>query len=356
MKVALTILLIIFVLSNAQEKSVVDAFDFIKGFGTGLHFERLSPTIEVCTHAISIASKAFSEAIHAYQEHQPFYNFMNNVTIAMGTSPRVCRKCVVVPSDVWRNLEEMYFKKFDYKWENYFHAVFLNLGYRMDEIIYNVLKAKSFIEVHDFLNAGYFSGTTVNIIFNVSTDKPIPPPPPIDDDFANRLELGTNWTDIHQKFRTYYNYSMITLNYTKWINGTTSRNLNSSVMSIEMKGYTALMLLYNPTPANILEAVLTIIDSLEYLNALFNGLYFAIEQIPQKIFKDSIFEHIAYTPLNLVLHLGYFVWDGYRLYNDWKADKYLDMSRRVAILFRKFMYFDEDTLDEILNKVSMSDI
>ena len=202
-----------------------------------------------------------------------------------------------------------------------------------------------------------YCATTVNIIFNVTSNKPVPPPPPIDDDTPLRVaNVNTDWNDIHNKFRTYFNYSMITLNYTRWINGTTMKNLNSSVMNIEMKVYTALTNLTDPQPHNIVEAVLILVDSLEYVNALFNGLYYTIEQLPTKIFKDSIIEHISYAPMNFVLHMGYFGWDGYRLYNDIKSEKYLDMCRRAAIIFRKFMYYDDDTLDEIHNRVSVYEI
>ncbi len=340
----------------AQDESVVDIFGFIKGFGLGLHFERLSPTIEVCTGNIKAVVKAFSEAFQAFAEHQPFYGFMNNVTLAMGTVPRMSRSCVLVPGDVWKNLQERYFKQFNYSWENYFHAVFLNLGFKMDEIVYNLLKAKSYLELHDFLNGGYFSGCTLNVIFNVTSDKPIPPPPPIEDDTPMTTAVGTNWTDIHHKFREYYNYTMIAFNYTRWVNATTSKNLNSSVMNIEMKAYTALMLLNNPKEKNILEAVLTAIDILDYMNVLFNAIYFTVEQVPMNILKDSIIQHFSYAPVNSILHIGYVGWDSYKIVTDLKEGNYRDLSRRIAVIFRKLLYFDDDTLDEIFAKVPIADI
>ncbi len=351
MKLGLLLLTALCSLALAQDQGMSEVGEFAKGFVSGLHFERLSPTIQLWCDYLSTAAKAFSEAMGAYNEHQPFYNFMNNVTLAFGTVPPVCRTTAKLPAAIMDSLEQTYFKKFNYSWEAYLYAAFLNLGFRMDEIIYNVLKVKSFFEQKDFLNSGYHCGTTINIMINVTSARPVPPPPPVDDDLPMRV--NANWTDIHNNFRTYFNYSMITLNYTKWINATTANNLNSSVMDIEMKGYTAITLLND---ANTMEGILTFIDVLSYVNTFFNGIYYTIQQLPVAMTKDTIFEHLAYAGLNQLLHVGYYAWNGWKLYGDFSAKEYDDVPRRIAIIFRRIIYFDEDTLDEINNGVDQWDV
>lgn len=366
MKIVLVLLLSAVFLARAEQDEI-GVVDYGKGFVLGLHLEKLAPSLKHCANAMSNAVQAARDVINAFNEHQTFYNLMNNATKGLGTLSPLARQCVLVPNEVMKNLREKYFEKFEYSWEKYLHAVFLNLGYRMDEIVKNVLKIREYFDKGDYYNAGFYSGDTVNIVFNVTTQAPVPRPSPfsaneesteyptIEEEEHSLLEVRTNWTDLHEKFREYYNYSMIILNYTKWINGTTSKNLNSSVMNIEMNLYTSLMELQKPEP-NIQEAILTLIDITLHVNALFNGIYFSIVQIPEKIFKDSVFQHIDYLPLNLLLHSGYFVYDGYRLYDDIVDKKYFDMCRRITIIIRKFLYFDEDVLDEINNGVSVEDM
>ena len=349
MKLCAIVFLCAITLAFAQDKAVLDALDFMKGFGLGLHLEKLSPVIGMCINATRAANKAFVDAIAAYQEHQPFYDFVNNATIAIGKVSKVTRYCASTPSDVWRNLDEKYFKKFNYTWENYFHAVFLNLGYRMDEIAYSLLKAKSYFEAKDYPNAGYYLGNSVNIVVNVTSDKPVPPPPPSFNIQAVELTVGTNWTDIHSKFLGAFNYTITTLNYTHWVNETTAHNLNHSIIGIELKAYTAIMCLTDPKHRDVLEAVLSIFDMLEYDNTLFNGIYYTVKQLPKAVIKNSIFEHIKYAPLNFFLHLGFVIWDGSKMITDIKTGNTKDMVRRIATIFRKIIYFDEDTLEEILS-------
>jgi hypothetical protein len=277
-----------------------------------------------------------------YADHKPFYDFMNNFTFAIGTVTPVCRVCAKVPDAFMKAIEEQYFKKFKNLME-YLHAVFINLGFSMDEIIHLVLKIASHMGNGQYFESGNSAGGLVNLILNVTSDHPTPPDPPKEED-DKLFRKNSNGEGIHDTFRAYFNYTMITLNYTKWVNTTTINNLNSSVLDIEMKWYTAILEFSKP---NVMEGVLLLTDSLAFVNKLFNGLYFTTQQLPEKVFKDSIFEHITYAHRNLIQHLGYFIYHGKLLLDDWNSKQYLDMCRRIAVLARKVLYFDEDVLDDI---------
>ena len=353
MKVLILLLLGLSAVSYCQ---MTEMLNFTKGFVLGLHLEKLSPSFKDFYTALQRSIHSFDQAIHAYNEHQPFHNFMNNATIALGTVPSVARTAVRVPLDTWKEIKRVYIDVFK-TWDAYLLAVLINMAFKADEIIYNVLKVRSCIVTDkNYTCGGYYSGNTVNMIFNVTSPKPMPPPYPDDDSlmhFPHGLGITTNWTDIHLKFREYYNYTMISLNYTKWINATTATNLNSSVMNSELKIYNSFM---SFSKGDIIEGILDIIDTLEYLNKFYNGVYYTIEQVPTKILKDTVFEYITFLPLNLLQHLGYFAWDGYKIYDDLQKHKYADMCRRIAIVARKFLYFDEDVLDDITHHVQLSDL
>jgi hypothetical protein len=371
----IVLLLCLVVAAAATEEVESNPFvDFVEGFALGLHVELIAPSIKVCAVAIQSLYKAVEGFIQALSEHQTFYNLMNNATKGIATISPVCRRCYVVPMDFWRQMNATYFQKFNQSWLLYFQSVGLNTLYRTQDVGENVLKIKAAFESKDYLNAGFYIGDAVNIIFNVTSLSPIPRPAPSSDPMVSPLDLPvdlpvdgkgelrqvvpmsgprTDWEDVHKKFRLYYNYSMLVLNYTKWINATTSNNLNSSVMGIEMNLYTGIKLLKDPT---MVEGVMTLIDIVLDVNGLFNGIYFAIVQIPQKMLKDTVFEHIDYLWLNLLQHVGYFIYHGYRLVEDILAHKYLDMVRRTTIIARRFLYFDEDVLDDIHNGVSVNDI
>ncbi len=344
--------------------------DLLSGFINGLHVERLAPSIGKCINSGSEARKAIESAIHAFLEHQDFYHLVNNVTFGLKTLPVFSRRCAEMPEDVWKHLQEDYFKQFDYSWKKYFNALLLNLGYRLDESVGNALKIKSAIHTRDFEHVGYYSGEILNIVFNVTSQHPVPEPPPVDEivetPLQNETTLGAaivkrapilqaNWTEVHLKFREYFNYTMIAFNYTRWVNITTFNNLNSSVANIEMKIYESLSEFGKKVP-DVKEAILDLIDINLYLNDLFNGIWFSIKQVPESIFKDNVFQHIEYLHVNAIQHAGYFIYHGYRLVQNAMQKRYWEVARRATIILRKFFYFDADVLEEIYNGIPAKDI
>lgn len=345
MKVILALCFAISALAAVKPQGAGDVYQFAVGFVVGLGMDRLTPAIHDCQEKITASSHAFQQAMQLYAEHKPFYDFMNNFTYAIGTVTPVCRVCSIVPEAFKKAIEEQYMKKFDSIWA-YLHAVFINLGFSMDEIIYLVLKTATYMGEGKYYLSGESAGKVVNIVLNVTSDHPTPPDPPTkeDDELSNlKIALGEG---IHDTFRAYFNYTMITLNYTKWVNTTTINNLNSSVMDMEMKWHLAVTELSKPQP-NVLEGFLLFTDSLQFVNKLFNGIWFTMQQAPERMFKDSIFQYITYAHQNLIQHLGYFLYHGKLLLDDMQNKQYLDMCRRLAIIFRKILYFDEDVLDDI---------
>lgn len=342
-----------------------DAWTVLKGVALGLHLERLAPSIKICANSLVQAYLAFVEFIkETKKKDKSFYTLADLLTLALGFLSPACRKCVIVPEDAWAHLIEDYFKKFDFKWEKYLQGSLLNMGYRLDEVAEKVIDIMKQLKLKDLLRAGFYSGEIINLLVNVTSPNPIPEPPPISTqdlvfDYSPLSDevtpLKITWDEFHTYFQRYFNYSMISLNYTKWINATTANNLNESTWKIELSVYKGVKELMNPKP-NIREAVLTFTDIFQFLNQLFRGVYFTIEQIPKKVWKDTVFEHLDYLYLNLLQHSGYFIWNGWKLYEDIRDSKYLDMIRRITTILRKFLYFDEDVLDDILSGVTVEDI
>lgn len=352
MKIAILLFLSLIAISkcDVDENALTDYF---AGFIVGLHIEKLTESVGNCIFSIDDTRLAIMEVIHAYREGQNFYNFVNVVTEGMKTISPLCRNCVVVPEDVTKYYKAL-LEEFKESWEVFFHAALLNLAYKTQDVATDIVKLTTYISQGDHYKTGYYSGDIINAIFNVTQKQPIPLPPPImlpqrnDDDYLvhtlpsqSLTQPNINWDDFHKDFRMYFNYSMIYLNYTKWINATTFRNLNSSVTNIELSLYNA----FNAKDQR--EQVLTFIDITLYLNALFNGFYFTGLQLPKKITKNTVFQHPEYFGLNLLLHSGYFLYDGGKIAMDIKDKKYFDMVRRISIIVRKMFYLDDDILDEI---------
>ena len=366
MRILIPLIVLLLISSAKSEVDANEVTDFLEGFVNGIGVERLAPSIHKCVMSAGELKLAIKDVIHAINERQPFYNLVNNITWGLKTLSPFSRECADVPEDVRNHLKEDYFKKFHDKWELYTHAVSLNLGYRMDEVAGNVLKIRQFIEKKDFINVGYYSGDILNLVLNVTTPSPVPIPDPTNEPYIMKHsfvqpvtyeleEVPTDWKDIHTFFREYFNYTMIVFNYTKWVNVTTYNNLNSSVSNLELNLYLGLIEFTKDKP-NIREAVLNLIDTTYYINGLFNGVYFSIKQVPEKMFKDTIFEHLDYWYMNLIQHAGYFLYDGYKLIEAIIQHNLLNVCRRATIIVRKIIYFDEDVIDEINNKVPVQDI
>ncbi len=371
-------LLVTEIAARKHAKAAAGVSDFVRGFALGLGLERLAPSVERCFDSLADVRDAVFSVINAIDEGQDFYNLANNVTFGAATLSPLARRCVEVPMDVMEHIKADYLEKFNYSMEKYIPALLLNLAYRTDEVATNSIKINESIVAQDYLHAGYYAGSLLNAVFNVTSTSPIPVPGPMvpfqteavldllnmhrefalpdaeaKSGLAVSARLQANWTDIHDKFQLYFHHSMIVLNYTKWINATTFYNLNFSIASVETLAYNVIM---EFSKSNVKEAVLKIIDTTLYLNALFNGIYFTVTQVPAAIFKDTVFEHVDYLWLNTLLHSGYFIFNGYKLATSLANRRYLDVARRATVIMRKFLYFDPDVLEEIHSKISVMKI
>jgi hypothetical protein len=339
------ILLSLLTLSFTQLPEAAPA-DFIEGFFNGLHLGRIAPNVEKCLSSSTVFIDGIIKFVHACKEHRGFYYLGNNFTYALKSVPGICRGCVDAPDDAWEKIQEIYMKPFNHSWLLYFRAVLLNIPYRLDEFVIHYRDIKKAFDEKKYYSAGFNIGELPNIIFNVTSPDPIPDP--IDRPRLLEEAPSFDWDAFHSNFRKYFNHTMTAIRGFKWINETTFLNLNESISHIELQIYKGIKELSKPNP-NTKEGVFLLIDIVGYLNGLFNGAYFTIEQVSKTILRDTIFGHISHAWMNLVQHVGYFIYHGIKLHKAINSKNYFDITKRITIIIRRVLYFDPDVLDDILN-------
>ena len=339
--------LILFSLLTLSFTQVLEiaATDFIEGFFEGLHLGEIHSSIGSCFTSSTKFIGGIVRFIHACQEDRDFYYLTNNFTYAIKTVPGICRGCIEMPDEGWKKFIEIHVKPFNNSFTLYLGAVALNIPYRLDEFVIHYWDIKKAFAEKNYYGLGYNIGELPNILFNVTSPDPIPDP-------INHGRLledipSFDWNKFHANFRKYFNHTMTVMRGFKWINETTFQNLNISISLIELQFYKGMVELTKPIPNNK-EGILLLIEIIEHLNMLFNGGYFTIQQAKNTVLNDTIFHHFKYAWMNIVQHMGYFIYHGIKLYKAIVAKDYFDISKRIGIIVRRILYFDPDVLDDIV--------
>lgn len=343
MKVFILAFLLLSVLAIPASPEFDNVVDFLKGLVEGLRFDHFTPNVTKCEDAIDNTIKAAKEVIQAHKENQTTYSFVNNLTLALGTVPKVARFCVFTPDEVWNGIRNIFIVNFNSSIIDYSIAILKNILFNVDVVIYNYVQATRNFDNGRFYPAGYSVGTLVNFVLNV-THRPPPPPPPT----VSRTSLSANWDGVFGVLKKATLYAMTAFKYTKLVNETTFRNLNESVVAIEDKAH-KMMLRFGEN--NTVEGRLLAIDMLEYANQLWNGLYFTNTQVNATLENYSIFQHPSYAETNLILHSSYIIWTLREIVSDFMNGDFLGATRRLSIAARKALLLDEDTLEEIRSKM-----
>eukprot|EP00826_Nyctotherus_ovalis_P032083 TRINITY_DN2590_c0_g1_i16.p1 TRINITY_DN2590_c0_g1~~TRINITY_DN2590_c0_g1_i16.p1 ORF type:complete len:347 (+),score=52.37 TRINITY_DN2590_c0_g1_i16:166-1206(+) len=319
--------------------------DFLKGLVEGLRFDHFTPNVTKCEDAIDNTIRAAKEVIQAHRENQTTYSFVNNLTMALGTVPKVTRFCMFTPDEVWNGIRNIFVVNFNSSIIAYSMAILKNILFNVDVVIYNYAQTVRNFDNGRFYPAGYSLGTLVNFVLNV-THSPPPPPPPT----ASQPSPSASWNGFFDTLKTFTLYTMTAFKYTKLVNETTFRNLNESVVAIEDKAH-KMMLSFGEN--NTVEGRLLAIDMLEHANQLWNGLYFTNIQVNATLENNSVFQYPSYTKTNLILHSSYMIWSLREAVLDFTNGDFLGATRRLSIIARKALIFDEDTLEEIRSKTPL---
>jgi hypothetical protein len=337
-------LALILILGFIQPARTATVLDFVKGFVVGLHLDNLSPVLRECVLNVNTNIKVFKELISELKKDHSTFEKIDMITKALWYIPDPCRSCTRAPKDVWENFKKKFLEDFDYDIIEYLHAVFIGLGKNKDKILDNLDKLIIEFKTGNYYNSGYYTGDIVNIVLNVSNEHP----KATNYQFAAPIVPSIDWDVFHEKFVKYFGYSIIVLNHTKFVDAEHINELNTAVLGIEMKIYLSTK---DFTDNKILEGALKLVDILKFANKLFRGSYFSIVQVAERCSKNLIFSHWEYFTTNLLLHSGYFIWDGYKLVvgiieGDWK-----EILRRGIVVARKFLYLDDDAINDMLSKI-----
>ena len=339
------LLLSIYALPSFEQFAPID---FVKGLYRGLHLEGLTGNISGCETSINNTLKAYKDFIQALEKNQTVYELINKATIGLGIIPKVSRFCYSTPGGLWEGIKKIY-NEYDSSFANYILAVMVNAIANPDVIIYNVMQAKRQLEFQQFYHAGFSIGTVTNFVLNVTKNKPPPPPPstkPI------QVESSIDWDNIFNKIRIITNYTLTCLKYSKIINDTTFRNLNNSLIQIESKAYNAFLKFKKKEWA---EGILLTVDTLEYLNMLWKGLFFTFLQVPDSL-SNTIFKYPLYIGVHYILHSSYIGWTIWNAYKELMDGDGVTAAKKISILVNKALFFDDFTLEEIKLKTPVQEL
>lgn len=346
MKIAFFILLIIPVFSLPEQLKQGNAIAFIEGLFRGLQFERLAINVTNCENSINNAIKAFKEFIRIMKENPKTYDLLNSGTIALGIVPKITRFCISAPFEIREGIKKI-FAIFNNSINAYLLAVLKNMALNPDILIHNVMQMLLNFQAKQYYPAGFSTGVLINFLLNVTKD--IPPPPPI----MLRSVPSINWDDVFHMLKEITNHAMTTFKYAKIVNETTFTNLNTSLVSIQSTVYNMILQFgHNET----FEGILLGFDILGYFNKLWNGIYYTAIQLPEKLGNGTIIQYPSYFLHNLLLHASYIGMHVWNAVVDLSKKDYISGTRRIAIIVKKLLWFDEETLEEIKQKTTIEEI
>ena len=337
-------LALIFFLSFIHSGKTVAVFDFIKGFVIGLQLGDFAPRIRECKEDIKTNIEVIKNTTNELKKDHTIFEKIDIITKAAWHIPDPLRSCTDIPKNVLENFKKKFLEEFNYDIIQYLHAVFIGLGKNKDKILDNLNKLISEFKNRNYYKSGEHTGNLVNVTLNVRNQ----PMATKSYQFTESVLPSIDWDNFHKEFIKYFGYVIITLNYTKLVDIEHIRNLNGSVLEMEMKVYQSSKDFKNK---NILEGCLKLVDTLKFVNKLFRSSYFSVVQVLQKGGKNLIFEHLEYFTTNLLLHSGYFLWDGYKLIEAIISKDVNEILRRSIVIARKILYLDDDAIIDMLSEI-----
>jgi len=339
-------LALIFFLSFIHLGKTAPVFDFIRGFAIGLQLGNFSSKIRECKESVETSIRAINVLINGLKRDPTIFEKINMVTNAVWFIPDPFRSCTSIPEDVWKNFKEKFLEEFDYNLIKYLQAVFIGLGKNKDKILYNLNNLISEFKKHNYYKSGEYTGNLVNVILNVTKLKDVSTTKSYQ--FTESVLPSIDLDNFHKEFIKYFGYAITTLNYTKLVDMEHISKLNGSVLEIEMKIYLSSKDFNNK---KILEGSLKLLDTLKFANDLFRGAYFSVVQVLQRGGDNLIFDHMEYFTTNLLLHSGYFLWDGWKLVEAIINNNMKEILRRSVIIARKILYLDDDAIIDMLSMI-----
>jgi hypothetical protein len=322
-------------------------WDMTRGILVGMHLEDIAPSDKLCIDSIIAIKETMETCIKHKKEGAKTLQFLDELTISLGIVPQAVRSCLNVTTDSWHHLKE-YWEKFDNSFLNYLKALSLNIGWHIDDLVYSYFMVKGNLTDENFYKAGYSIGWALNIIVNVSSQMPIPinrPVPPTEDIIIPPMKT-TSYGKFHDKFQTWFEITMVTLNFTKLSNSTVMNHFNESVWMIEYDIHAAISCFRMKKP-DVMNGILYIVDILASLNYLLLGSVGLYQEVPKRIAEDNVFMDLQYFLKNMGVNAGFLIWDIVAIIIDSKNKHPVDIARRVGDLVNKLLFFSQYVIDDM---------